>query len=269
MALSAPDLYKAHVLNLKAVHDGIMHTERELRAALAREDKLSADTLIKILLLLTGAWAECRLKKLLYESSGFDDSARKQIFDKRSQIESWHSSLELGYRKRYNVPKAKLSEQTLKPTALMRYGALSDVISGELTPVIEMRNTLAHGQWSRPLNSEETDISGPMIAAIKKENALSVRFKLSLLEALAMLIHDLVSSPNAFERDFDRHFEQIISTKRNLKTRSYQAWESGMISKYKRGQIKRFSDKSAGIIEQVPVKEQACVGNRTLVGPDA
>ncbi|RWO77611.1 hypothetical protein [Mesorhizobium sp.] len=182
MALSAPGLYKAHVLNLQAVHDGIVHTERELRAALAREDKPSTDTLIKILLLLTGAWAECRLKKLLYEPSGFDDSARKKISDKRSQIESWQSSLELGYRKRYGVPKANLSEHTLKPTALMRYGALADVIKNDLAPIIEMRNTLAHGQWSRPLNSEETDISNSMIAALKKENALSVRFNCRCLK---------------------------------------------------------------------------------------
>ena len=108
-----------------------------------------------------------------------------------------------------------------------------------------MRNTLAHGQWSWPLNSEGTDISGCMIAAIKKENALSVRFKLSLLEALAILIHDLVSSPVAFERDFDEHFEQIVSTRRNLRTRHYNEWESGMISKYKRGQARRISDGSA------------------------
>ncbi|RWQ33949.1 MAG: hypothetical protein EOS20_23625 [Mesorhizobium sp.] len=264
MVLSAPDLYKAHVLNLKAVQAGIAHTERELRAALARQDAPSANTLIKILLLLTGAWAECRLKKLLYEPSGFDNIARREIFDKRSQIESWQASLELGYRKRYNVPKAKLSERTLKPTALMRYRALADVISGELAPVIEMRNTLAHGQWSRPLNSEGTDISGSMISAIKKENALSVRFKLLLLESLAMIIHDLVASPNAFERDYDRHFERIVSTKRNLETRSYDKWKAEMISKYKRGQNKRVSEKSAGQVEMPAVSETVLAENRSL-----
>ncbi|MCP9229141.1 hypothetical protein NMG46_02590 [Mesorhizobium sp. LMG 17147] len=263
MALSTADLYKAHVLNLRAVHAGIVHTERELRAAIARQDNPSAGTLIRILLLLTGAWAECRLKKLLYEPSGFDDLARKVIFDKRSQIESWQASLEMGYRKRYNVPKAKLSEQTLRPTALMRYRALADVISSELAPVFEMRNTLAHGQWSRPLNSEETDISGPMIALIKKENALSIRFKLSLLDALAMLIHDLVASPATFERDYDRHFERIVSTKRNLKTRMYGDWEAQMISKYKRGKDKIFPNKSAGEAE-ISAAERGLVVNKGL-----
>lgn len=256
MPLSASELYKAHVLNLRAVYAGISNTERELRSAIARQDDPASDTLLKILLLLTGAWAECRLKKLLYEPAGFDDNARTEILNQRTQFESWLLALEKGFRKQYKVPKVALSNETLTATAWMRYSALRDVILDELRPVIEMRNTLAHGQWSRALNSDGTDISGPMIAAIKRENALSARFKYSLLEAMAMLVHDLVSSPATFERDFDVHFKQITATKINLRKRRYGEWKKSLIDKYQRGQNKRSAthadnQRDEGLLERI------------------
>lgn len=239
MTLLPEKLYKAHVANLRAVDLGIQHTERALRASISKEETQSADTHLKILLLLLGAWAECRLAKLLYEPSGFDDDDRKIILERHSQLERWLAALEIGYRKRYDVKKARLSGETLKATAWMRYGSILDLIEGDLRPVIEMRNTLAHGQWERPLNSTATDIVGAMLGAIKAENALSARFKYALLDALSGLIHDLVSTTDAFERDFDSHYEQIVHTRRNLKNRSYDTWRASMVAKHKRGQENR------------------------------
>jgi hypothetical protein len=235
MALTAEKLYKAHVLNLRAVGSGIHQIERELRASIARQDDPSAQALLKILLLLTGAWAECRLRKVLYEPNGFDDADRALVSGQRSQLEAWLKALEAGYRKRYNIPSAQLSETSLRATAWMRYRALQDLIETELRPVIEMRNTLAHGQWERPLNSTEDDISQQMLVSIRGENALSARFKLSLLDALSGLIHDLVSTQQAFERDFDKHYSQITSTRQNLRNRNYSEWKQAMVEKYNRG----------------------------------
>lgn len=239
MPLSVADLYNAHVLNLRAVQAGIVRIERELRAAIARQDQPSSETLLNILLLLTGAWAECRLRKLLYEPSGFDDVERATVLNSQNQIASWQCALELGYRKRYGVPTAALSERTLSHTAWMRYRAIYTLIDTELRPIIEMRNTLAHGQWSRPLNSAGNDVVGTMIAAMKRENALTSRFKFTLLEALANLVHDLVSSVNAFERDYDVHYKHIVDTRRDLQTRDYGRWIALMVDKYKRGQAQR------------------------------
>lgn len=237
--LPSSKLYKIHVLNLREVESGIVHTERALRADLARQADKSAETHLKILLLLTGAWAECRLKKLLYEPSGFEDADRFAISSGRSQLDWWYASLETGYRKRYNVPKAKLSESTLKATSWMRYCALQSLIHNELKPVIEMRNTLAHGQWARALNSDSTNISSVMMIAIRSENALSARFKRSLIENLSNLIHDLVSSKDAFERDYDVHYKHVVSNRQNLEFRSYESWRRKLVEKYQRGRSAR------------------------------
>lgn len=238
MPLSDADLYKAHVKNLRAVEDSISHIERDLNRAISEDNSSLADTLKKLYLLLAGAWAECRLKKLIYEADGFSSSDRSSIRGERSQSDRWKKAVELGYRKRYKVRKASLSELSLQPTSWFRYVALKDIITQELEPLIELRNTLAHGQWVRPLNSAETDISGKIIGSLNQENALSVKFKIALIEDLSNLIHDLVAA-TSFERDFDLHYRHIVATRTSLQRRSYEHWRQSMIEKRERGRQKR------------------------------
>lgn len=236
--ISDAELYKAHVLNLRAVEDGIAQIERDLNRAISEGSVSLSETLKKLYLFLAGAWAECRLKKLLYEANGFTEIERSQIKSQRTQSDKWKKSLELGYRKRYNVRRVVLSATSLPATAWFRYSALRELICQDLEPLIELRNTLAHGQWMRPLNSAETDISGRIRGNISRENALSIKFKLSLVNSLSNLIHDLVSA-RSFERDFDLHYGHIMSTRTNLERRSYETWKQAMIKKHMRGRAKR------------------------------
>lgn len=238
MPLSPDDLYRAHVQNLRSVQTGIEQIERELRAAISRRDTASTKALLKILLLLTGSWAECRLRKLLYEPNGFSQQDRDAITACRQQVEWWKRALEIGFRARYNLPNAVLPA-ALKATGRLRYIELLSTIDSDLKPIIEMRNTLAHGQWARPLNSAGADIAPSMIRALIRENALSARFKKTILESLAIVLHDLVAGNAAFERDFDQHFTRLENARHNLQNRRYTDWEASMTKKYDAGRAKR------------------------------
>lgn len=238
MPLTSEDLYKVHVQNLRSVRAGLDQVERALRAALSRQDFASSTTLLRLLLLLIGSWAECRLKKLLYEPNGFNDQQRTIISGEQSQIDSWRKAVEIGFRSRYARPNATLPA-ALPATPRLRYTALLDAINSDLKPIIEMRNALAHGQWERPLNSIGTEIANHMIAALKAENALSAHFKLTILEALAGTLHDLVAGNAAFERDFDHHFVVLENARRNLARRSYSDWQAAMIKKCQSGKALR------------------------------
>ncbi|WP_146202003.1 thioredoxin domain-containing protein [Teichococcus aestuarii] len=238
MPASVSDLYKAHVKNLRAVEAGIAQIERDLNRALAEENVSLAETLKKLLLFLVGAWAECRLKKLIYEAQGFSSANRELILAERTQAARWKRALEIGYRKRYNIPRAPLSESTLPGTAWFRLTAIQKILSEYLEPIIGLRNTLAHGQWERPLNSDETEISGSLIAQMNQENALTIKFKMSLIESTSALIHDLVSA-TSFERDFDVHYRHAMTARTNLSRRSYEKWRASMVEKKVRGRLKR------------------------------
>lgn len=231
-------LYQAHVKNLRAVEEGIAQIERDLNRAIAEENASLTETLKKLYLFLAGAWAECRLKKLVYENPGFTSAHRSIIVTERSQADRWKKALEIGYRKRYGISRAPLSESTLPGTAWFRFTAIRKVIAENLEPLIGLRNTSAHGQWARPLNSEEMDISGVLIAQMNQENALTVKFKIAMISSMSDLIHDLVAA-SSFERDFDLHYRHVITARMNLQRRSYESWRQMMVEKKRRGKARR------------------------------
>lgn len=231
-------LYKAHVKNLRSVEKGIVQIERDLNRAVAEENVHLTETLKKLYLFLVGAWAECRLKKLVFENPGFTAAHRSIIVAERSQADRWKKALEIGYRKRYGIARAPLSEATLPGTAWFRFSAIRLVIAENLEPLIGLRNTLAHGQWARPLNSEETDVSGVLIAQMNQENAVTIKFKIMMISSMSDLIHDLIAS-SAFERDFDLHYRHVTMARSNLLSRSYENWQQAMVRKMRRGKAKR------------------------------
>lgn len=238
MAASRQNLYKAHVKNLRAVEIAFERIMRELNDSLARSDEKTADALLKTAMLLLGAWAENRLRKLVYEPNGFSQGEENLVSSTPSQMEAWKKAIELGFRKRYRLPKADLTA-SLPITARSHYETLLKILEDFLQPIIEVRNKLAHGQWSRTLNNANDDFSQEMMARINNENALTVKFKKRLLNYLAQLIHDLVAGNAAFERDFDTHFKNLEQAKRDITKRGYPAWLISMQEKHQRGRAAR------------------------------
>ena len=110
MPATPENLYKAHVKNLRAVDKALERLLRELNASLSRCDDTTSDALLKTTKLLLGAWAEDRLLKMLFEPNAFTSAEREQITSAGSQIEIWKAALERGFRKRYKIPFANLSQ---------------------------------------------------------------------------------------------------------------------------------------------------------------
>lgn len=238
MVASVESLYKAHVKNLRAVDVALERILRELNGSIARDDTLTSEAFLKTSMLLLGGWAENRLRKLSVEPNGFSTVETARIQGARSQLDSWKIALEIGFRRRYGLPAANL-EAALPHTPRSYYRSLLEVIEGDLRPIIEVRNKLAHGQWSRTLNNENDDFAPDMMAQIAAENAHTVKCKKRILEALARLIHDLVAGNGAFERDFDTHFKNLETAKRDISARSYAEWKAQMQEKLRRGKAIR------------------------------
>lgn len=235
MPLTERQLYAVHVLNLKSVDSGRLQVGLQLKHAIAVRNQPTTQTLLRVYLLLTAAWAETRFRKLLYEPNGFSTAHRTTISGQRSQIDQWKRAVEIAFRVRYNRPRAALSALVLGDVPFHQYQAINTLLDRQLAPIIELRNSLAHGQWVRPLNSDGNAISTEQTAALNRENALSAHFKSKLISHLADVIHDLVSGGVAFERDYGRHFGLINSTLHLLQVRDYPTWSGDLIAKYQRG----------------------------------
>ena len=239
MPLTTEELYRAHVRNLRAVDSACVHTYRELKRCIVTKQFTAVNALLKTFTLLIGAWSEVRLLKLIYEPNGFQNADRARILGVNAKIDQWKLSLEIGFRRRYNIPNAALSRQSLPLTAHLRYQEITSLIESDLRPIVEIRNKLAHGQWARTLNNEMNDISQNMMALLNTENALSANFKKHIIEVLSRIVNDLVVGGPAFDRDFDSHYQILEQTRTNLHTRNYDQWAKSLRHKFERGAAKR------------------------------
>lgn len=233
-------LYAHHVANLRELELALSHAARLARSAIASGDpQRSLRSLLRLYAFLVGAWAECRLRKMLHEEFGFDDAIRQLILSKATQMEQWQSTVDLAFRKHHNVPNAPLDKRVLGVAHAARREALHDVLDKELRIIIEIRNKLAHGQWVYPLNSEGTAVEPDKYRLINQENLQSLQFKFALLGHLADAVHDLVVSPATFERDFERHFRKLFQVRTNLSTRDYVNYEKALVESRRLARARR------------------------------
>lgn len=223
-------LYAQHVANLRELELALSHTARLARSAIASCDpQQSLRSLLRLYSFLIGAWAECRLQKLLHEELGFSDGERVNILAKSTQFDQWQEAIDLAFRKHHRVPKAPLDERVLGVAHAARRAALHDVLNQELRTIIEIRNKLAHGQWVYPFNNAGTAVESEKYKQINKENLQSLQFKFDLLGHLADAVHDLVVSPETFERDFEKHFRKLFQVRTNLITKDYEKYKKSLV----------------------------------------
>jgi hypothetical protein len=264
MPTNPSKIYKQHVANLRELEAALGNVARLARAAIAQADPQRAlRSLLRLFAFLLGAWAECRLKKLLHEEHGFNDAERTIILAKGTQLEQWQECVDLAFRKHFNLPKAELSARTLGVAPSARRESLRQVLSADLRIIIEIRNKLAHGQWIYPFNSEGTAVEQDKYKLINKENLLSLEFKYAMLGHLADAMHDLVVSPTTFERDFDGHFKKLFQVQTNLQRRDYAKYEQALVNSRKqaRARAARATNKSV----DADAQERPCALGTRLV----
>lgn len=232
--LSDTDLYRFHCANLNQVGLGLERVALVTRRSIAVSDQTTTSTMTPLYALLLGAWAECRLKKLLYESSGFDKSTRDEIRSLSTQSLKWKTSVEKAFRKRFKVLKAPISKSNVPFTTAARYKECQELLDNDLSPIIELRNRFAHGQWVYPLTNDEEKVNNLQIAAFKKENLLTLQYKKSLISNLANLVNDLVASA-AFDRDFDKHYNLISQTRTRMQKQTYSTYVDRLKQRHAKG----------------------------------
>ena len=82
-------IYKYHVTNLRSIKTAIQNTALSARRAISEENKPATTSFISLYSFLIGAWAENRLKKLLYEKGCLSKDVRQRILTIDSQLERW------------------------------------------------------------------------------------------------------------------------------------------------------------------------------------
>lgn len=174
-------------------------------------------------MLLVTIKAEARLMKLLYLPYGFTEQERARIAGERTTYERWLAALDAGYRKGFKIKSADKIVHKVNHDNYARYQSIRAVFQDQLQPMITMRNKLAHGQWARPLNSDNTSVEPDYCKIIKTENCLTLMQRDKAIEGIANILEDLIESPAAYEKRFNQHYRAVQLLTSPDRT-DYQTW---------------------------------------------
>lgn len=225
-----PDLslFKVHLENTRALDRAFKLVSKDCRLAIATQDSATVDSLTKTCGFLLGARMENRLFRLLYEPGGFDDSQLARIVARRSIQDSWEATVTEAYAARRNLRPSQVPAK-LSVADAAQYDVLIGIIRDDLAPLIALRNILAHGQWHRALNSDRLAVSQDGMRTLTTTRLWHLTIKANLLDHLVSIIHDLIVTEKAFERDFNKRWSQLQTTKRRLELDNYEKWETMLV----------------------------------------
>jgi hypothetical protein len=120
-----------------------------------------------------------------------------------------------------------------------KYWQMRRITTDHLAVLIDVRNSLAHGEWAIALTRSADGINVPRTRDLNSISLYRVVILTNLLEHLWKAHFDAQVTRTAFERDFDRHANGMINAARRLERGDEQRWLSIMRYRYKNGRTAR------------------------------
>ena len=197
----------------------ITHLNRFHLNALHRGSKLSEVSLdniySKLVLILWVSLLEVEFNILITEQNIFTQTfILKNNISGKSEVGKWISLIDYFFKEQYfHKQDRELDIINLGDINYHRYETLSRLIKDDLRPFIELRNRLAHGQWSVAFNCTAVERNQKLTTLIWSLSKKEIMLLKSFVANVPILVRMLISSRNTFERDYDRYINRIIKAK--------------------------------------------------------
>jgi len=131
------------------------------------------------------------------------------------------------------IPKVLSADERRK------YWMMHSITKKHLDALIDIRNSLAHGEWSVALTKQA---DGMNLTRTNDLNAISlyrIVITANLLEHLWRAHYDAQVTRIAFERDFDKHAVGMFNAARRLERGDEQRWLATIRRRYNYGSPRR------------------------------
>lgn len=188
---------------------------------LRREQRLSDISLdniySKLVLILWTSLAEVEFHILITENEHFTKAfVQRTNISAKSEVEKWLALIDYFFRDKYlHRQDRDLTILNLGDTNYHRYETLTEIIREDLGHFIELRNKLVHGQWAVAFNyvgfRKNQELTKDIWTLSKKEIMLLKSF----VTNLPPLVKLLVTSSQAFERDYDKYVHRVLKAKKD------------------------------------------------------
>ena len=127
----------------------------------------------------------------------------------------------------------------LDPPARRIYRQMNNATNVHLNTLIDMRNSLAHGEWSTALTRNGDGINAARTAELRSITLYRIVILTNLLEHLWKAHYDAQVTRIAFERDFDKHAIGMVNAARRLEQGNEAKWLADMRKRYENGRTAR------------------------------
>jgi hypothetical protein len=192
-------------------------------------DKLSCTRLATLLL---AALMESRLNEALWYYSGLKEDDRPPLL-KMSVENRWKQLVAISFANRRNLRSADIPER-LEFTDRARHDEIMRVVAEHVIPLVQVRNVLAHGQWVYVFTESRHSIDSTKMATLNSFTLWRVILEKNLLDHLNRIVHDVLATKFAHERDFDRHIKNLRAARGRIKKGNRTKWERTLMARHDR-----------------------------------
>lgn len=209
-----------HSKNRRQVSKAITQLNRALNSAISRKQHDLTYVHVRTIFILWVTWVEVSRDCILHSANRLTYADRQHIGAGKNEIERWSRLLDICFKKHYLRPKQKsLNKVNLGPTPYYRYNELKSILSEHIALYIEIRNRLAHGQWSIALNFEGTGKNQKITQHIWTLTKKDILLMKAVVRNFTTVMFDLACSKKTFESRYDNYISKIDLAKKHSQDR--------------------------------------------------
>jgi hypothetical protein len=209
-------IFQASVENVRELKKQRKTIKRLFNQSIKKKDYSSHDLLTKLYALLYSAFAEASFLKTINTPNGFLPDEITQIQTSRNLEQGWVMCIDRAF--------ARIDKMVNRGEIMNKRQTLIRFLNNYVIAPSQLRNKIAHGQWSVALNSENTSINHLTTVRVKNLDFVVIDIHFDLYEKLSQAVEDLIESPyKTHFRDFYIHMtdvEQLIIHTKNWSTKS-------------------------------------------------
>jgi hypothetical protein len=195
-------IYQASVSNLRELRKQKKNLKRLFNKSVRGNDHSSFNALTKLYALLYSSFAEVCFLKMIHTPYGFSDNFIQQIQEQRNLEQKWQKCLTLAFAQIENM--ANRGDIQNKKLLIQRY------INLYIIEPSQLRNKIAHGQWSVALNNDNTAINSITTSKVLALDFVQIDILFEVYEKIGQTIEDLIESPHKTHfRDFYLHMTEL------------------------------------------------------------
>lgn len=186
--------YQSSVGNVRELKTQSANLKILINKSIISNDNQSLKLLTKLFALLYSAFAETCFLKMIHTPYGFSDDYINQITSQRNLELQWHKCIELAF--------AGIENMTNKGDIQNKKQILERYIKQYIIEPSQVRNKIAHGQWTVALNSNNTDKNDKTTQSIASLDYVKIDILFQMYEKIGQTVEDLIESPSKAHFNF-------------------------------------------------------------------